>query len=108
MEGSISPEKSEAVKGNLGGNGGRRNGSEQKTDFDFRHEGFCEETVVSARGLQTLKCKDGTDLNLEVARGEYSEAIDNDGIDLSLAVATNGGGGGGVGGGREMTTNRDT
>ena len=68
MEGSISPEKSEAVKGNLGGNGGRRNGSEQKTDFDFRHEGFCEETVVSARGLQTLKCNDGTDLNLEVTR----------------------------------------
>ena len=103
MEGSISPEKSEAVKGNLGGNGGRRNGSEQKTDFDFRHEGFCDETVVSARGLQTLKCKDGTNLNLEVARGDGSKAIHNTGI-----VTTNGGGGGGVGGGREMTTNRDT
>ena len=54
---------SRGIRGGGGGNGERRNGSEQKTHFEFSHNnGFCGETSVSTRGLQTLNCRDGTDL----------------------------------------------
>ena len=46
----------------------------QTLTFDT-NKGFCEKTVVSARGLQTLKYKDDTDLNFEVTRGQKGEVI---------------------------------
>ena len=53
---------SRGIRGGGGGNGERRNGSEQKAHFDFQHNSFCGENSVSTRGLQTLNCRDRTDL----------------------------------------------